>query len=311
SGRTTMDLPRAPLPRMARVRQQLPDEHLPDVAEAVRGALAQGGLAERIRPGQRVAITAGSRGIRDLPAVLAAAVAAVREAGGDPFIAPCMGSHGGATADGQREVLAAYGFPDGWEGCAVRSSMDVVPVAGDHDLPVPIVTDAHAAAAAATIEIPHDLVHARAHEMWERIERQLASRGIDPQAYAQMQGKSRHDLIDDAEEDAERTLRREAVLAAVVEAEGIEAGEDEVLESLERAAAAEGGSPKKLLERLRSSGRLDSLKADLAQRKAIDRIAESAKPISVAQAQARDKLWTPGGDEPEKAAASGLWTPGS
>ena len=79
-----------------------------------------------------------------------------------------------------------------------------------------------AVAANAKLEIPHDLVHARAHEMWERIERQLASRGIDPQAYAQMQGKGRHDLIDDAEEDAERTLRREAVLAAVADAEEIE-----------------------------------------------------------------------------------------
>ncbi len=80
-----------------------------------------------------------------------------------------------------------------------------------------------AVAANAKLDIPHDLVHARAHEMWERIERQLASRGIDPQAYAQMQGKDRHDLIDDAEQDAERTLRREATLEAVADAEGIEA----------------------------------------------------------------------------------------
>jgi trigger factor len=89
------------------------------------------------------------------------------------------------------------------------------------------------------------------------------------------------------------------VLAAVVEAEGIEASDDEVLESLERAAAAEGGSPKKLLEQLRSTGRLESLKTDLAQRKAIDHIADSAKPVK---------------DErsiEERAAASGLWTPGS
>ena len=72
-----------------------------------------------------------------------------------------------------------------------------------------------------------------------------------------------------------------------------------MLESLERAAAAEGGSPKKLLEQLRSSGRLDTLKADLAQRKAIDHIAESAKPKKVEQSTS------------ERAAASGLWTPGS
>ena len=87
-------------------------------------------------------------------------------------------------------------------------------------------------AANAKLEIPHDLVHARAHEMWERIEQQLASRGIDPQMYAQMQGKARHDLIDDAEEDAERALRREAVLAAVADAEGIEPSDDDLIEAL-------------------------------------------------------------------------------
>ena len=89
-----------------------------------------------------------------------------------------------------------------------------------------------AVAAKAKLEIPHDLVHARAHEMWERIERQLQARGIDPQAYAQMQGKDRHELIDDAEEDAERALRREAVLAAVADAEGIEADDEDLIEAL-------------------------------------------------------------------------------
>ena len=89
-----------------------------------------------------------------------------------------------------------------------------------------------AVAANAKLEIPHELVHARAHEMWERIERQLSAQGIDPQAYARMQGKDRHDLIDDAEEDAERSLRREAVLAAVAEAEGIEVTDEDLLEAI-------------------------------------------------------------------------------
>ena len=78
-----------------------------------------------------------------------------------------MGSHGGATAEGQRDVLAAYGFADGWEGCEVRSSMDVVPVAGEHDLPVPIVTDAHAAAAAATIVVNRVKQHTDFHGPYE------------------------------------------------------------------------------------------------------------------------------------------------
>jgi trigger factor len=167
------------------------------------------------------------------------------------------------------------------------------------------------AVANATIDVPDALVDARARELWEQMVHTLSHQGISREMYLQIAGKDEDEIIAENRESAGRDLRREAVLAAVVEAEGIEASDDEVVESLERAAAADRTSPKKLLERLRSSGRLDGLKAELAQRKAIDRIAESATPISVEQAQARDKLWTPGADEPEKAGASGLWTPGS
>ena len=156
-----------------------------------------------------------------------------------------------------------------------------------------------AAVAAATIDVPDALVEARARELWDQMAHTLAHQGISREAYLQIAQKTEEEVLADNREPADRDLRREAVLAAVVDAEGIEASDDDVLESLERAAAAEGGSPKKLLERLRSSGRLDSLKADLAQRKAIDRIVESAKPKKVEQSTA------------ERAAASGIWTPGS
>ncbi|MGH2968188.1 MAG: hypothetical protein ACRDK0_03860, partial [Solirubrobacteraceae bacterium] len=109
--------------------------------------------------------------------------------------------------------------------------------------------------------------------------------------------------------DAAQALRREAVLAAIVEAEGIEPTEEELLEAVGQ--AAEGASPKKLLERLKSAGRLDALKEDLAQRRALDLVAESAKPISVEQAQARDKLWTPEREAGEAGASGELWTPSS
>ena len=149
-----------------------------------------------------------------------------------------------------------------------------------------------AVAANAKLEIPHDLVHARAHEMWERIERQLASRGIDPQAYAQMQGKDRHDLIDDAEEDAERALRREAVLAAVADAEGIEPTDEELIEAL---GPGEGkNDPAKLLARLRETGRDQP-----AARRGPDAQGgrrwspTSAKPIAMERAAAREQIWTP------------------
>jgi trigger factor len=165
-----------------------------------------------------------------------------------------------------------------------------------------------AAAANAKLEVPHDLVHARAHEMWERIERQLQARGIDPQAYAQMQGKDRHDLIDDAEEDAERALRREAVLAAVAEAEGIEPSDEDLIEAI---GPGEGqNAPQKLLDRLRESGRDELLRDEVRMRKAADAIAASAKPIPMERAAAREQIWTPE-KEGEEEKPSELWTPGS
>jgi trigger factor len=99
------------------------------------------------------------------------------------------------------------------------------------------------------------------------------------------------------------------VLAAIVAAESIEPSEEEVLEALEEAAPSEETTAKKLLERMKSAGRLDTFKAELANRKALDLLAESATPITVEQAQARDKLWTPGADAEER--PQQLWTPGS
>ncbi len=156
-----------------------------------------------------------------------------------------------------------------------------------------------AAVAAATIDVPDALVEARARELWDQMAHTLGHQGISREMYLQIAQKSEDEVVEENKEGADRDLRREAVLAAVVEAEGIEASDDEVLESLERAAAAEGGSPKKLLERLRSSGRLESLKTDLAQRKAIDHIADSAKPKKIERSTS------------ERAAESGIWTPGS
>jgi trigger factor len=173
-----------------------------------------------------------------------------------------------------------------------------------------------AVAANAKLEIPHDLVHARAHEMWERIERQLASRGIDPQAYAKMQGKDRHDLIDDAEEDAERALRREAVLAAVADAEGIDPTDEDLIEAI---GPGEGkNSPRTLLDRLRESGRDSLLRDEVRMRKAADAIADAVTPIPMERAAAREQIWTPekgegeGATQAEPESKPGeLWTPGS
>ncbi|HEX5762724.1 MAG TPA: trigger factor [Solirubrobacterales bacterium] len=165
-----------------------------------------------------------------------------------------------------------------------------------------------AAAEAATVEMPDDLATARATERWERIERQLAARGMAPDAYLQMQGKTRDEVIEESRPDAERELRREAVLAAVADEEGIEVSEEEMLEALAHPAEHERTTPEKLLGRLRESGRDAMVRDDIRFRKAIDLITESAKPIPLEQAEAREKIWTP---EKERESAGDLWTPGS
>ncbi|HEX2708598.1 MAG TPA: trigger factor [Solirubrobacterales bacterium] len=165
-----------------------------------------------------------------------------------------------------------------------------------------------AAVEAATVEVPDDLVTARATERWERMERQLASRGMDPNAFLQMQGKTREELIEESKPDAERELKREAVVTAIAEAEAIEVSEEELVEALEHSAEHERTTPEKLLERLRQNGRDAMIRDDIRARKAIELVADAAKPIPLEQAKAREQIWTP---EKEREAAGSLWTPDS
>ena len=167
-----------------------------------------------------------------------------------------------------------------------------------------------AVVANAKVDVPDTLVEARARELWERMIHSLSHQGISRENYLQIAGRSEEDIISEARPDAEQALRREAVIAAVVEAENIEPSDGDVLDALQATAAREGTTPEKLRERLERSGRLDELREDLAQRMAVDFLAESAKPLTVEQAQARDKIWTPEKGEPEGAGKQ-LWTPGS
>ncbi len=166
-----------------------------------------------------------------------------------------------------------------------------------------------AVAAGATIELPDALVEARAREMWEHTLRTLARQGISREAYPQISGKGEEEIIAEAKPDAARSLAREAVLEAVVAAEGIEPTDDELLEALEHSAEHEHTTPEKLLARLRKAGREDELRRDVAARQAIDLLAGSATPIPAAQAEAREALWTPGKGE-GGAGGGQLWTPG-
>jgi trigger factor len=137
-----------------------------------------------------------------------------------------------------------------------------------------------AAVANATIDVPDTLVEARARELWDQMIHSLSHQGISKEAYLRISGREEEEIVEQGKEDAAQALRREAVLAAIIEAEKIEPSEDEVLEAVGQAAAEGQGSPKQLLERLKSAGRLDALKEDLAQRKALDLVADSAKPVA-------------------------------
>ncbi len=174
-----------------------------------------------------------------------------------------------------------------------------------------------AAVAAATVEVPDELATARATERWERTERQLAQRGMDPNAFLQMQGKTRDELIAESTPDAVQELKREAVVTAIAEAEGIEVTEEELVEALEHSAEHERTTAEKLLERLRQSGRDRMIGEDIRARKAIELIADAAKPIPLeqaeeaqAKAEAAEKIWTPEKESEESGEGGKLWTPG-
>jgi trigger factor len=171
-----------------------------------------------------------------------------------------------------------------------------------------------AAVANAKVDLPHELVHSKAHEMWHETAHRLQHQGVDPARYLQLVNKTEEDLVVEAEPEAEQALKREAVLAAIVEDAGIEVSDDEAFEALRDVAARSSDNVdedalRRSFERAKGEGRDDVLREDIAMRKAVDLLVESAKPIPAGQAEAREKLWTPEKEAEEK--SSQLWTPGS
>ena len=173
-----------------------------------------------------------------------------------------------------------------------------------------------AAVANASVALTPELIRARAREMWERMLHSLGHRGISREAYLQIVGREEPEILADMEPEAELALRREALITAVVAAEDISPSEQELLEVLAPTAEREHVEPQRLLEDLRAAGRLEEVREDLAARQAIDTIAAAATPIPLAQAEARERLWTPekaseeaAGAEDAAGAPARLWTP--
>ena len=133
-------------PRMLRIRQKFDAPRVTDIPAEVERQLATLKLQAKIKPGQTVAITAGSRGIANIAVIIKAAVQHFQKLGAQPFIVPAMGSHGGGTAEGQREIIEGYGVTEEYCGCPIKASMETVIVA-ETPQGIPVHFDKHASQA--------------------------------------------------------------------------------------------------------------------------------------------------------------------
>jgi hypothetical protein len=116
------------IPPMVRIRQKFDATYLVDPIAVLRQELQKPGAMDQILPGQSVALAIGSRGIANIAEVAKVTIDVIKKAGAYPFIVPCMGSHGGATAEGQIEVLKQLGITEQFVGAPIRASMDVIQI---------------------------------------------------------------------------------------------------------------------------------------------------------------------------------------
>jgi hypothetical protein len=159
---TESGTPHVQFPRMVRIRQRLNHERLDNPATALSDRIGKSGILDGIEPGARIAITAGSRGIHGIVAMLATVVRDLKRAGAEPFIVPAMGSHGGGTADGQVKVLTGMGITEETIGAPVISSMETVLLGKTRD-GVPVYIDRHAAESDGIVVMNRVKVHTAFH----------------------------------------------------------------------------------------------------------------------------------------------------
>jgi hypothetical protein len=140
------------LPRLVTVRQKFEGPRIGDIPAAIGAEFARPDIRSRVKPGQVIAIGCGSRGIANIALIAKCVVRELQALGAKPFIFPCMGSHGAATAEGQRKVLEGYGITEASTGVPVRATMDTV-IVGHLGDATPVHMDRHAAEADAIVVI--------------------------------------------------------------------------------------------------------------------------------------------------------------
>ena len=145
-------------PKMVKIKQEFPDTRLPDVARSVKEELSRVNLQGLVSPGWEIAIAASARGIRDQAVVIKSLVEELQALGAMPFIFPAMGSHGGATAEGQATFLKGYNITEELLGVPVRSSIDA-DLIGTSERGVPVYADRHACKARGIILVNRIKAH--------------------------------------------------------------------------------------------------------------------------------------------------------
>ena len=141
-----------PLPPMASVRQKFDPKKLDDIAGAIRREFTRPEVRARVKPGQVIAVGCGSRGVANIALIACTVIEELKALGANPFIFPCMGSHGAATAEGQKKVLEAYGITEAATGVPIRATMETV-IVGHLDDGTPVHMDKFAAEADAIVVI--------------------------------------------------------------------------------------------------------------------------------------------------------------
>lgn len=173
-----------PLPRMVKVQQSFDGTKLEDPAQGVRDAFNRPEIMERIKPGMSIAITVGSRGVANVALITREIVRILQEKGAKPFIIPAMGSHGGSSAEGQRDIVLEYGCTEEYLGCPVRSTMEVVQI-GTLDDGKPIYIDRYAYEADGIIPVNRIKAHTAFHRRYESGVMKMMAIGLGKQKGAE------------------------------------------------------------------------------------------------------------------------------
>jgi hypothetical protein len=170
-------------PKVVKVKQTFPRPRVEDVEGTVRGELRKEEITSTVRPGMSVAVTAGSRGIARIDEILRSVIEGLKEMGAEPFIVPAMGSHGGATAEGQVEILASLGVTEESCGAPIRSSMETVEI-GETDRGIPVFMDRIASEADGVVVVNRIKAHTDFRAEVESGLLKMASIGLGKHAQA-------------------------------------------------------------------------------------------------------------------------------